>query len=156
DIRPQNTTFFEFAGSVKDYYQVLKVAYKVAHATDPDAVIHLAGFTYWHDVVYNRYLYLDRFLRLASTDPEAKDNHYFFDVLTVHVFGSTEWVWNITRLFSNITARVGISPAIWIDELNVRVTQDEGYPVGGGSPPVTVQQQAAFIIEGTALGLAAG
>jgi hypothetical protein len=156
DIRPQNTKNFEFAGSVKDYYQMVKVAYKVAHATDPDAVIHLAGFTYWHDVLYNRHQYLERLLRVASTDPEAKNNHYFFDVLTVHVFAGTEWVWTITRLFRNLTARVRLSPPIWIDEMNVRVTQDNGYPVGGGDSPVTLQQQASFIIQGTALGLAAG
>ena len=31
------------------------------------AVIHLAGFTYWQDVIYQRELYLQRFLKIAAT-----------------------------------------------------------------------------------------
>src|SRR5579871_3605257 len=53
-VRSQNTQTFEFAGTVADYYKVVKVAYIAAHAVDPQVVIHLAGLTYFQDVVYSR------------------------------------------------------------------------------------------------------
>jgi hypothetical protein len=158
DIRPnaEATNFFEFYGDIQDYYQVLKVAYKVAHATDPQAVIHLAGFTYWHDIQAERVLYLERLLHIIASDPEAKENNQFFDVLSVHAFVGPDWVWYITRRYLNLVARYGYSKPLWINELNVLLTQDEGYPVAQIWPKTTLDQQANFIIQGTAIGLAAG
>jgi len=60
----------EFSGSTQDYYQLLKVAYQVAKENDPQAVIHLAGWSYWHDPQW-----LDEFLRVAVADPEAERNN---------------------------------------------------------------------------------
>ncbi|MEP7284701.1 MAG: hypothetical protein ABI947_02900 [Chloroflexota bacterium] len=156
DIRPENTSFFEFSGSVRDYYKLVKVAYKVAHATDPQALIHLAGFTYWHDAIYERPFYLDRFLHTAYGDPEARANNLFFDVLSVHVFEGTDWVWYITQFSKHLPETLGFSKPVWINEMNARVTEDKGYPIRGGNPKVTLEQQAAFIMQGAALGLAAG
>jgi hypothetical protein len=157
DIRPTDTIYFEFAGDVRDYYQTVKVAYKAAHATDPQAVIHVAGLAYWHDVVHNRRLYLDRFLRTAYADPEAKANNYFFDVLTVHVFDNTDYVWYLTWLNKRIPEMLGMKKPVWIDELNTLISSDAGYPaVFRQWPKVSLEQQANFIIQGAALGLAAG
>jgi hypothetical protein len=156
DIRPENTSQFEFAGTVEDYYQTVKVAYKAAHATDPQVVIHLAGFTYWHDVVYQREFYLARFLKLAYADPEARENNLFFDVVTVHAYYGTDAVWSITRLARSLPRSFGYPKPVWINEFNARVTVDHGWPLGGGKPTVTLGEQASFIIQGAALALAAG
>src|SRR5262245_42815768 len=51
---------YEFAGTLDDYFQLLKVAYLVAKQANPDAVIHLAGTTYWHDVNQGRTPYMER------------------------------------------------------------------------------------------------
>ncbi|MCZ7543971.1 MAG: hypothetical protein M5R40_10730 [Anaerolineae bacterium] len=61
----------EFEGSVEDYYRLVKVAWFAIHDVDPEAKVHLAGLTYWHDVNNNRPLYLGRFLDVALADPEA-------------------------------------------------------------------------------------
>ncbi|HLY25735.1 MAG TPA: hypothetical protein VKQ72_05305 [Aggregatilineales bacterium] len=156
DIRPQNTTDFEFAGSVDDYYKLVKVAYKTAHANDPQAVIHLAGFTYWQDVVHNRSLYLERFVRTATNDPEGRKNGLFFDVLSVHVFETTDNVWYITQLFKQLLGEAGVTKPIWVDEMNALPTVDSGWPLQNYGIPVSLDQQAAFIIQGSALAMAAG
>ena len=156
DIRPENTQYFEFAGSVRDYYNVVKVAYKAAHAADPQVLIHLAGLTYWQDVTYNRNYYLERFLRTAYADPEGRKNNLFFDVLSVHIFQSTDNVWYITQLFKHLPETLGFSKPVWIDEMNALINNDGDWPVTSGYAPVSLDQQASFIIQGTALALAAG
>jgi hypothetical protein len=103
-----------------------------------------------------RVLYLERLLHVLAGDPEAKQYNLFFDVLTVHVFAGTDWVWYITRLFKRLPERFGYPKPIWIDELNVLLTQDDGYPLAQKWPTTTLDQQADFVIQGAALGLAAG
>ncbi len=156
DIRPEDTQYFEFAGDVKDYYNVVKVAYKAAHAADPKVVIHLAGFTFWQDVVHNRQLYLERFLRIATADPEARKNNLFFDVMTVHAFAGTDWVRRITQQSKSLPESFGFPHPVWINELNIRPTKDGDWPLKGGDPQVTLDEQASFIIQGIAIGLALG
>ncbi|MCC7450136.1 MAG: hypothetical protein IT324_22150 [Anaerolineae bacterium] len=156
DIRPEDTQRFEFAGTVDDYYRVLKVAYQAAHAADPKAVIHLAGLTFWEDVVHERPLYLERLLRLANADPEAKTNNLFFDVLTVHVFSGTDWVWRITQQMRSLPESFGYPKPVWINEMNVRITADSGWPVQAGDPAISLDEQASFIVQGAALALAMG
>ncbi len=159
DIRPEDTQQFEFAGTVEDYYRMVKVAYKTAKAADPLAVIHLAGFTFWQDVVHNRVQYAERFLRLADADPEARQNNFFFDVLTVHVFSGTDWLWRVINQTRSLPMSFGMSKPVWIDEFNVRITSDTGWPlrpVQDGESPVSLADQASFIVQGSALALAAG
>ncbi|KPK13314.1 MAG: hypothetical protein AMJ56_02445 [Anaerolineae bacterium SG8_19] len=64
---------YEFAGSVADYYQLLKVAYKVMKETDPDAVIHLAGLTWWHDQTF-----LKRLLSEAAAGTSSMSYHCIY------------------------------------------------------------------------------
>jgi Glycosyl hydrolase catalytic core len=159
DIRPEDTQQFEFAGTVEDYYRVVKVAYKAMKYSDPRAVIHLAGFTFWQDVVHKRDLYLERFLRLAALDPEGPPNKLFFDVLTVHVFSGTDWVWRMTTHVKSLPESFGFPKPVWINELNVRVTADGDWPIRAtdeNDGPVSLADQAAFIVQGSALALAAG
>ena len=119
-------------------------------------MIHLAGLTYWQDILHNRPSYLDRFLRTAYDDPEARKNNLFFDVLSVHVFQNTDSVWYLTQLYKRLANSVGFSKPVWIDEINALVNSDGDWPVSSGYRSVSLDQQASFIIQGSALALAAG
>jgi hypothetical protein len=162
DIRPGDNQngFFEFAGDITDYYKTLKVAYKAAHAADPNAVIHLAGLTYWFDKVFERDQYLGRLLAVIRDDPEARKYNQFFDVLTVHAYGGTDWVWRLTQFMASILAEYGLQKPIWIGEVNVRPTQDKGWTIKGlarpKDPPISVDEQASFIVQSAALALSMG
>jgi len=96
------------------------------------------------------------FLYLAYTDPDARANNLFFDVLTVHVFDGTDSVYYIPRFFEDLVKKTGFTKPIWINEMNARITEDSGYPVAGGATRTTPDQQASFIIQGVALAFAAG
>ena len=146
----------QFEGSVADYYQLVKVAYLVAKQENPNAVIHLAGLTYHHDVVYKRVPYLQRFINAGRRDPTARANHYYFDVATLHLYFTTDSIYDITQIETQILRRNGLRQPIWINELNAPPSDD---PLNPWTAPLFVtelDQQADFIVQATALGLAAG
>ena len=45
---------YQFAGSVEDYYRLLKSAFLAAKAVDPAVKVSLGGLTYWWDAQYGR------------------------------------------------------------------------------------------------------
>jgi hypothetical protein len=156
DIRPEENTFFEFSGTEADYYLVLKTAYMAAHTADPDAVIHLAGTTWWQDVIHKRQLWLERLLRIALKDPDAARYGLFFDALSIHVYGDTNLVWKMTLQLASLPASMGYPKPIWIDEMNAHLTSDGNWQLPSSAHPVSLDQQAAFVVQGSALGLTLG
>lgn len=142
---------FEFAGSATDYYQLLKTAYKVIKDRDPQAVIHLAGLTWWHDPTF-----LGRLLAIAAADPEATGNGYFFDVISLHVYFRTETIRSIIDEVNQIQGRYGLAKPIWINETNAPPNRDPEWPVDRPRFNIDLEQQAWFIVQAMALGFASG
>lgn len=137
----------EFEGTTADYYQLLKVAYQVAKAEDSEAVIHLAGYSYWHDPNF-----LGEFLNVANADPDGRANGFFFDVFSLHIYFRVETVetllqevWEIQRLFA-------IDKPIWINETNASPNLDPLWPVERPAFPTDLDQQAWYIVQAYALG----
>jgi hypothetical protein len=157
DIRPEDTNIYEFLGEVEDYYLLLKTAYKAAKAADPDALIHLAGMSTFYDQQKGRRWYLERLVQIAKADPEGRANGLFFDVLTVHVYNFTQYVWTLTNQLSGIMERAGYPKPIWIDELNARPSQDDkliNIRLNSGGWSISLDDQAAFLVQAAANGLA--
>lgn len=146
----------QFDGSVEDYYRLVKVAALAALEVDPGAVIHLGGLTFWHDVVYGREPYLRRFLGVAMQDEGAAKEGYFFDVATVHVYFNTESVFTIIESQRKILREFGLQKQVWLNETNAAPMDDSMHPWNDPLIPVTMQQQASFMIQSTALAFAAG
>jgi hypothetical protein len=148
---------FEFEGSLEDYYQMLRVAYLAAKEGNPAAVIHVAGMTYWHDVNANRRLYLDRLLERITQDPDAAAHDYYFDVLSLHIYFRTETVYQITNETRALLEQYGMGDkAIWINETNAAPTDDPLWRVERPVFQLNLEQQASFVVQSAALGLAAG
>lgn len=140
----------EFSGSTRDYYQLLKVAYQVAKREDPEAVIHLAGWSYWHDPNW-----LNQFLSVANSDPEGAANGYFFDAITLHIYFRVETVEELVQETWEIQRRYGMAKPIWINETNASPNLDPLWPVVRPNFQVNLEQQAWFIIQAHALGFGA-
>lgn len=148
---------FEFEGSLEDYYQMVRVAYLAAKEGNPAAVIHLAGTTYWHDVNAGQRLYVDRLLERITQDPEAAAHDYYFDVLSLHIYFRTETVYQITSEMRTLLAQYGMDDKeIWINETNAAPTDDPLWPVERPVFQLNLEQQASFVVQAAALGLAAG
>ncbi len=156
DIEP-GTYGYEFEGTLEDYARLLKVGYLAAKEGNPAAIIHLAGTTYWHDVNAHRRLYDDRLLELLSADPDAPANGYYFDVLTLHIYFRTDTVYTITQEMKALLDKYGLGDKhIWIDETNASPNLDPQWIVERPNWQITLDQQAAFLAQAAALGLAAG
>lgn len=148
---------FEFEGELEDYYLLLRTAYLAAKQGNPDAVIHLAGTTYWHDVNNNRRLYMDRLLERIMQDPEAAQHGFYFDVLSLHIYFRIETVYTIVHEMRELLDGYGLyDKSIWINETNAAPTIDPAWPVVRPVYDLDLEQQAAFLVQAAALGLAAG
>jgi hypothetical protein len=143
----------EFAGSMQDYYQLMKVAYKSIKAVDPEATIHMGGMTYWHDPGYLR-----DFFQVVLADPEAAENDYFFDVITLHIYFRPESVTQIVGNAFNAQAEAGINPPkeVWVNETNARPSMDPEWPVEVVRFHIDLDQQAWYMVQATALSFASG
>ncbi|MCL4250879.1 MAG: hypothetical protein KJ065_22195 [Anaerolineae bacterium] len=153
----RDTYGFEFEGTVEDYAQLVKVAYLATKEGNPDAIVHLAGTTYWHDVNAGRRLYLDRLLEVLTADPDAAANDTYFDAITLHIYYRTDTVWQIVREMQAVLDSYGLHDKhIWIGETNASPNLDPLWPVERPNWQITLDQQSAFLVQATALGLAAG
>jgi hypothetical protein len=141
----------EFSGSVAEYYRLLKVAYLVIKEIDPEATIHLAGWSYWHDPAF-----LDDFLAVATADPEAAANNYFFDTLSLHIYFRVETVQSLVEIVQETQQKYGLDKPIWINETNASPNMDPLWPVDRPQFPTDLDQQAWYIVQAHALGFVAG
>lgn len=145
-----------WAGSVEDYYQLLKVAYLAAKEANPNCVIHLTGLTYWWDWVYGRRQYFERFLDVVAQDPTAPQHNHYFDVVTLHIYFRPQTVYEITSFFRQAMQEHGMDKPIWINETNAAPSHDPSRPVHNPRFVIGLDEQASYIIQAFALGLAAG
>ena len=156
DVWDEEHVGHTWAGSVEDYYQLLKVAYLAAKEANPNCVIHLTGLTYWWDWVYGRRQYFERFLDVVAQDPTAPEHDYYFDVVTLHIYFKPQTVYEIVDYFHQAMRKHGIDKPIWINETNAPPSDDPGWPVHDPRFVISLDEQASYIIQAFALGLAAG
>jgi len=141
----------EWAGSVEEYYRLLKVAYLSIKAVDPEARVHLAGLTFWHDRDW-----LEEFLAVATADPDGPAHGYFFDVVSLHIYFQTDTVDYIVNEARAALAAYGLNKPVWINETNASPDADPQWPLTRPRWRVDLREQASFILQSYALGLAAG
>lgn len=146
---------YTWAGSVEDYYQLLKVAHQKIKAVDPTMSVHLAGLEAESSPETS---YLAQLLGTISADPDAAAAGYFFDVVSYHLYYDPTQLLTIIPQAQQTLERYGLgTKPIWINELNAPPTDDylaelEFTPVF----QVSLQEQSAFVVQAVALGLAAG
>ena len=148
---PKGVYGYEFAGTTREYYRLLKVAYQVIKEVDPDSVVHLAGLTWWHDQEY-----LDRLFQIAREDDDAEANEFFFDVISLHLYFRSETVKTIIDEVNKIQEKYGFDKPIWLNETNAPPNKDPEWPVERPQFEVDLDQQSWFIAQSLALGFAAG
>ncbi len=148
---------FEFEGDLEDYFRLVKVAYLAVKQGNPHASIHLAGTTYWHDVNSGDRLYTDRLLERISEDPDGAQHGYYFDALSLHIYFRTDTIYDIVNIYRDLLDQHSFAnKAIWITETNTSPNLDPDWPVVRPQFQITLRQQANFVIQAAALGLAAG
>jgi hypothetical protein len=145
-----------FDGDFGDYYQLLKVAYQSIKANNPRATVILAGMAYWYDKWFGRPPYLGSLLEVAARDPSARRNNWYFDVVAVHTYGNPLNSYTKPMLMKNILDERDIDKPIWILENNAVPGDDPKAPTAPGAYRASQDEQASYIIQSYALGIAAG
>ncbi len=152
---PAGVLGYRWDGTVEDYYQLVKVAYVVAKNANPNALIHLGGVNEFDPAWFGR------FLDVAIADITAVSNNYYFDVATVHAYFSPERVNALVANTYYLMDSKGVPlKEVWVNEIAARPAVD---PDTYDTPPIlrehqniSVEQQAAYIIQAYALAFDAG
>ena len=145
-----------FNGSFEEYYQLVKVAYQAIKSANPRATVILGGFAYTLDQSYGRPPYLASFLEVAARDPTARANNFYFDVVDVHTYANPLNSYAVPMIMRQILQSRGLSQPIWIMESNAVPGDDPRVPVGPTSLRASQEEQASYVIQSFALGIAAG
>ncbi len=147
-----------WAGSVEDYAALLKTAYLAIKGTDPAQQVHMAGLTYFWDWSHGRRRYLDRLLEVLAADPEAPAHGFYFDAVVYHLYFNPSQTPPVLAETRAALARYGLAhKELWINETNAPPSEDPQEPPW--SKPrfkITLEEQAAFVLQEFSLAFAAG
>jgi hypothetical protein len=146
----------QWTGSLEQYYRLLQVGYLAAKAANPKATVLLAGLTYWWDAAYGREQFFERLLRLASKDPSAARNNWYFDGAVLQLYNNPRGLFDAPRIFGELMARYGTTKPVWVNETNVVPWDDAAAPLSRAHFRATQDEQASFLVQAIAYALAGG
>lgn len=147
---------YTFDAPYEEYLQLLKVAYLNIKEVNPQAKVIVGGFAYWYDKEYGRPPYLGPLFELMSRDPDAARNNHYFDVVSVHTYHAPLNSYAVPLIMKEIMELRGIRKPIWIGESNAVPYDDPQNPLPYALFGATLDQQASYVIQAMAMGLAAG
>jgi hypothetical protein len=106
-------------GTSTDYARLLKVGYRATKAACPDCTVLFGGLHYWINRDFSRWV-----LNTVNDDPDAPQNNYFFDVMSVHLYSRSSNAYDtVNDLRDSMTDFVPDHP-IWLTETGVPVWDD--------------------------------
>ncbi len=145
-----------WGGSVKDFFQLMRVAYNVIKATNPNAVVHLSAFTYFWDVNYGRTPFMKLLLDEMLKDQQAASHNYYFDVASANLYFQTDNIYDLVAWTHQQMIDHGFDKPLWLTETNAAPSNDPKWPVANPKFIITLDEQSSFIIQSFAMALAAG
>ncbi len=147
---------YTWGGSVEDFLQLQRVAYLAIKETHPGATVIFSGTSYWWDAAYGRNLYFRRYLDVLVQDISAPGNHYYCDAVALHVYFQPDFVYSIPALYHQLMREHGFDKPIWLVETNAAPSLDPRMPAPNARFAITLEEQAAYIIQAFAMGIAGG
>ncbi len=147
-----------WAGSVKDYAQLLKTAYLAIKDADPSQQVLMAGQTYFWDWSHGRRRYLDRLLDVIVADPQAMTHGYYFDAVPYHLYFNPSQTPAVLAEAQAALRKHGIAgKELWINETNAPPSDDrQELPWSRPRFRITQAEQAAFVLQEFSLAFATG
>jgi hypothetical protein len=130
-------------GSLEDYVQLQKVAYKAIKAGNPNATVAPFGAAWWYDHGAT----ITRMLDLLKADPEAAANNYYFDVANLHLYSRAADIPRIVGWYRAEMAARGMNKPIWIGETNAIPYDDAVWQAPKANFRATLDEQASYIIQ---------
>ena len=156
DIWDPHHPGYTWSGTVEEFYLLQKVAYRAARAGNPDAKVLMPGMTYWWDRRADRPQYFERLLDVASRDPEAPANGWFFDAAVLQLYNEPVLLYEAPLQYRAAMARQGIDKPVWINETNLAPWDDFDRPLTREHWRGDAGEQASYVVQAYAMALAAG
>jgi hypothetical protein len=145
-----------WGGSVAEFFQLQRVAYNVAKAANPGAIIHLSAFTYFWDTNYGRTPFFSLLMDEIQKDVQAPSHNYYFDVASANLYFRVDNIYDLIAWHHGQMRARGFDKPIWLTETNAAPSSDLKWPVGNPTFPITLEEQAAFMPQAIAMAIAAG
>ncbi len=148
-----------WSGSVEDYARLLKVTYMVVRQADPLAQVMFGGLAYNNPDVDD---YLARTLAVITQDPQRGAFNWYFDIAAMHSYSSAERSGRLIKRMKQVLAAYGLDRPLWLNESGIPVWDDYPGQTWLASNPGarlyrgTMQEQAVYVVENTAIAWAAG
>ena len=145
-----------WGGSVAEFFQLQRVAYNVAKAANPNAVIHLSAFSYFWDTNYGRTPFFSLLMDEIQKDVQAPAHNYYFDVASANLYFRVDNIYDLIAWHHGQMRARGFDKPIWLTETNAAPSSDPKWPVSNPTFPITLDEQAAFMPQALAMAIAAG
>jgi hypothetical protein len=148
---------FFWSGTVFDYARLLKSAYLVIDATDPDATVMVGGLLY-----PSQDNYLAQVLSIYQDEPNPERYNWYMDAVAVHNYGDSWRSGWLTLVARQTLVEYELERPIWVTETGVPIWDDYPGPLWTEDDPqarallATADEQAAFIIQSAAYAWAEG
>ena len=144
---PNTAAFWQ--GSVADYAQLLSVSRQVLRHERPNEPVLIGG------LVPDGGQFLTALTHQLCPSGHCQDPPY--DAVAWHVYNNPNDAPLLAALTNDLLGPFGLSPPVWITEANVPVDDPQSPPDAVVGPDaVSLEQQAAFVVQLYALARAAG
>jgi len=150
---------FAWRGSIEDYYRLLKVAYRATKSANPDAQVIFGSLGIVHENCRfdgTETSFINRWLQVASQDPEAKANNWYFDAMSLNVHKEPERIQEMVERYKTLMRRYGFDKPIWLMEMSVPVKDGPIDPFQNAGLYATKEEQMSFLIQAIANAIVAG
>ncbi len=156
DLIDQDKVSPTWSGTEAQFWQLQKTGYLAIKQANPDAKVMMPGFSHWHAKEAGLQPYLKRLLDIAAVDPTSARNNWYFDGVPTHAYANPLNSFALPTTYRRMLAERGLQDkGVWIIESNA-VPWDDPIGVLPREPwRSSMDQQASYVIEAFALGLAA-
>ena len=144
---------------VQDYYNYLKAGYKAIKAASPGATVLFGSVSITNSVCQNNgdeMTFWNQWLDIASHDPEAGPNNWWFDQFSLNIHKEPEKIYDLLRRYHESMQAHGFDKSIWIMEMGIPLQPDPIDPGSNGNLAVNKDNQMSFLIQAYANAIAGG
>lgn len=158
DICRPDMPGYAWAGSVQDYYNLLKTAYQAIKAANPGATVIFGSLGIVDTACqtdHTETTFFNRWLDLASADPAAPTNNWWFDELSLNLHKEPEKIYDLIRRYHALMLQHGFDKPTWLMEMGIPLVPAVD-PAANADLAVTKDGQQSFLIQAYANAIAAG
>jgi hypothetical protein len=143
-----------WCGTSVDYARLLEVGYLATKSACSDCKVLFGGLHYWENPNYYKWV-----LNTLRNQPDAQENNYFFDIMSVHLYSRSSDVHDkVNEIKTGMAVRMMDHP-VWLTETGVPIWGDS-YGWVSARPKyrnaASVDQAAAHVIQTYANAWSAG